>query len=77
MVTLQAKKRDHSAIIAAGPTPVVHGHLERLVVVDSVEKPTVGIEGSVSLATVWKACPGYASAGVAGIGINFASLRKF
>ena len=50
---------------------------QRWLPTDSVEELTAGIEGSVSLATVWKACPGYASAGAAGIGISFASLRRF
>lgn len=45
--------------------------------IDSVEKLTAGIEAGTSLATVWKARPGYSSAGPAGIGISFASLRRF
>ncbi|MDP3549244.1 MAG: hypothetical protein Q8R81_02495, partial [Novosphingobium sp.] len=44
---------------------------------DSVEKPATEIEAGTNLGTVWKACLGYASAGAAGIGISFASLRRF
>lgn len=44
---------------------------------DSVEKPATELEAGTSLGTVWKARPGYASAGAAGIGISFANLRRF
>jgi hypothetical protein len=50
---------------------------ERQELVDSVEKPATEIEAGTSLGTVWKARPGYASAGAAGIGISFANLRRF
>ena len=50
---------------------------ERLQWVDSVAKPATEIEAGTSLGTVWKARPGYASAGAAGIGISFANLRRF
>jgi hypothetical protein len=50
-------------------------HIQRTI--DSVEKPATEIEAGTSLGTVWKARPGYASAGAAGIGISFANLRRF
>lgn len=50
---------------------------ERQILVDSVEKPATELEAGTSLGTVWKARPGYASAGAAGIGISFANLRRF
>jgi len=56
----------------------VHGGCsERLGLVDSVEKPATEIEAGTSLGTVWKARPGYAIVGAAGIGISFANLRRF
>lgn len=53
------------------------GTSKRPVLVDSVEKPATEIEAGAGLGTVWKARPGYASAGAAGIGISFANLRRF
>lgn len=50
---------------------------ERRGLIDSVEKPATEIEASTSLGTVWRARPGYAGAGVAGIGMSFANLRRF
>lgn len=50
---------------------------QRPQLVDSVEKPAPEIEAGTSLGTVWKARPGYASAGAAGVGISFANLRRF
>ncbi|WP_172598734.1 hypothetical protein [Sphingobium sp. YG1] len=51
--------------------------LERRMSVDSVEKPAAEIEASASLGAVLRARPGYAVAGMAGIGISFANLRRF
>ena len=51
--------------------------MRRRLPTDSVEKPASEIEAVTSLGTVLKAHPGYAGAGVTGIGISLANLRRF